>query len=69
MNNTNKIQTKLSFLIFHLALLYLAVDIDDFSLKNIATVTAFTCLTACNYWLWLCPMNRVRDVSDCWPEY
>ena len=56
---------KLCFLLLHLAALryHLGDHQDYLTVSTILTVLLGTALTACNYWLWLCPMDRVRDVS------
>ena len=55
---------KLCFLLLHLAAVrYHLGDQDYLTVSSILTVLLGTALTACNYWLWLCPMDRVRDVS------
>ena len=57
--------TKLFFLLSHLAgLCYFLLDVEYFSVTGLVLVLLGTLLTACNYWLWLSPMNRVRDVSN-----
>ena len=68
MNNTNsiscRVQTMFSFLFFHLVFGYFVVDVEYWSLKTVCTGLLVVSVTACNYWLWLCPMNRVRDVRE-----
>ena len=64
MNNSTSTISKLCFLLFHLAVLgYLGLELDYFSVSSLVLLLLGTVLTACNYWLWLCPMDRVRDVS------
>ena len=64
MNNSTSSISKLCFLLFHLAVLgYLGLELDYFSVSSLVLLLLGTVLTACNYWLWLCPMDRVRDVS------
>ena len=48
------------------ALAYLLADLEYLGVWSLATVLLGTLLTACNYWLWLSPMDRVRDVSQIW---
>ena len=64
MNNTSNLLTKFSFLMLHLAVGYLGVDTSHLSCQTLLTLLLGFLLTGCNYWLWLCPMNRVRDVSS-----
>ena len=66
MNNTTNKLTRLSFLMLHLAVGYLLVD-PALSWWTLLKVLLLTLFTSCNYWLWLCPMNRVRDVSSSSP--
>ena len=63
--NSSASPTKLCFITFHLAILaYLLGDMDYWSVSSLLRILVGTVLTACNYWLWLSPMDRVRDVSD-----
>ena len=67
MNNAINIRTKFSFLVLHAALGYLVVDVSDLTCHTALTFLLVSCLTGLNFWLWLCPMNRVRDVSESLP--
>ena len=63
--NSSASATKLCFIMLHLATLaYLLGDLDYLSVSSLVTLLVGAVLTACNYWLWLSPMDRVRDVSD-----
>ena len=65
LRNMKSSTTKLFFLLSHLAgLCYFVLDVEYFSVTGLVLVLLGTLLTACNYWLWLSPMNRVRDVSN-----
>ena len=62
--NRSSLASKLCFIMLHLAgLAYLLPDTEYLSVSSLATLLVGTLLTACNYWLWLSPMDRVRDVS------
>ena len=53
-----------TFIFLHLVIGYLVVDVEYWSVKTVCAALLVVSITACNYWLWLCPMNRVRDVSE-----
>ena len=32
------------------------------SVRNLVTILCFALVSFLNYWIWMCPMNRIRNV-------